>query len=36
VKTRLFHARGKLQKLLPLLAQPTAGGAARAAWTQGA
>jgi RNA polymerase sigma-70 factor (ECF subfamily) len=35
VKTRLFHARGKLQKLLPLLAQPTAGGAARAAWTQG-
>ena len=32
VKTRLFHARAKLQKLLPLLASPTAaGGAAREA-----
>ena len=30
VKTRLFHARAKLQKLLPLLAKPT-GGAAREA-----
>jgi RNA polymerase sigma-70 factor (ECF subfamily) len=34
VKTRLFHARAKLQKLLPLLAQPTAAG--RAARTEGA
>jgi RNA polymerase sigma-70 factor, ECF subfamily len=28
VKTRLFHARAKLQKLLPHLAAPTAAGAA--------
>ncbi len=34
VKTRLFHARAKLQKLLPLLAQPTAAG--RATRTEGA
>jgi DNA-directed RNA polymerase specialized sigma24 family protein len=31
VKTRLFHARAKLQKLLPQLATPAAGvGAAQA------
>lgn len=31
VKTRLFHARAKLQKLLPLLANPTAAGAGASA-----
>jgi len=36
VKTRLFHARAKLQKLLPLLAQPTAVAAAGPVWTEGA
>lgn len=36
VKTRLFHARAKLQKLLPLLAQPTTAAAAGPLWTEGA
>ena len=36
VKTRLFHARAKLQKLLPQLAQPTTAAAAGPLWTEGA
>jgi len=34
VKTRLFHARAKLQKLLPLLANPTGAAATREANTR--